>query len=258
MKLVALVTLLGGALAASPAHAATDPVAHAAGATCADYETQAEAQRAADTRDADGDGVYCEDLPCPCAGPGQADEDPPAKSEEPAPRPRRRRVQRISARITDVVDGDTVKIRAYDARRPRYTVRLIGIDTRETVRPEVAVECGGREAKSHLLRAAFTRPQDRDDDGLFDTKGGQGRRATVVTDPSQDTFDRYGRLLAYLTTRQGTELGRRQLAAGWAEVYVYERSFRRYRGYARAARSARSDRRGVHRQCGGDFHRPAR
>lgn len=44
------------------------PAAQAA--TCADYETQAEAQRAADTRDADGDGIYCESLPCPCLKPG--------------------------------------------------------------------------------------------------------------------------------------------------------------------------------------------
>ncbi len=55
---------------------------------CSDYETQAEAQRAADTRDADGDGVYCEDLPCPCAGPSGGGEDRPAKPEDPAPRPR--------------------------------------------------------------------------------------------------------------------------------------------------------------------------
>jgi hypothetical protein len=31
----------------------------AAAATCSDYDTQAEAQRAADTIDADGDGIYC-------------------------------------------------------------------------------------------------------------------------------------------------------------------------------------------------------
>jgi hypothetical protein len=37
-----------------------------ASATCSDYSTQADAQRAKDTRDADGDGVYCESLPCPC------------------------------------------------------------------------------------------------------------------------------------------------------------------------------------------------
>jgi hypothetical protein len=29
-------------------------------ATCAEYPNQAAAQRAADTRDADGDGIYCE------------------------------------------------------------------------------------------------------------------------------------------------------------------------------------------------------
>lgn len=40
-------------------------------ATCADYSNQADAQRAADTRDADGDGIYCESLPCPCLKPGQ-------------------------------------------------------------------------------------------------------------------------------------------------------------------------------------------
>ena len=41
-----------------------------AGATCSDYSNQAEAQRAADTIDADGDGIYCESLSCPCLKPG--------------------------------------------------------------------------------------------------------------------------------------------------------------------------------------------
>jgi hypothetical protein len=36
-------------------------------ATCADYSNQAAAQRARDTRDADGDGIYCESLRCPCS-----------------------------------------------------------------------------------------------------------------------------------------------------------------------------------------------
>ena len=53
-------------------------------ATCADYTTQAEAQRAGDTRDADGDGVLCESLPCPCLGTGNNSPPPPAP---PAPRP---------------------------------------------------------------------------------------------------------------------------------------------------------------------------
>jgi len=41
-----------------PAAEAGGPVAHAA-ATCSDYPNQKAAQEAADTRDADGDGIYC-------------------------------------------------------------------------------------------------------------------------------------------------------------------------------------------------------
>ena len=44
----------------------TAPVARAA-ATCSDYPNQKAAQEAADTRDGDGDGIYCDDLPCPCS-----------------------------------------------------------------------------------------------------------------------------------------------------------------------------------------------
>ena len=51
-----LLATMGG----TPAHAAT----------CGEYANQAEAQHARDTRDADGDGIYCESLPCPCAKPG--------------------------------------------------------------------------------------------------------------------------------------------------------------------------------------------
>jgi hypothetical protein len=54
--LVAMIaSVLGLWPAVSPAEA---PVVHAA-ATCADYPSQAAAQRAADTRDPDSDGIYC-------------------------------------------------------------------------------------------------------------------------------------------------------------------------------------------------------
>jgi hypothetical protein len=57
-----VVLALVGAVNGQPAQAAT----------CADYSNQAAAQHAHDTRDADGDGIYCESLPCPCAKPGDA------------------------------------------------------------------------------------------------------------------------------------------------------------------------------------------
>jgi hypothetical protein len=71
----------------------------ASAATCSDYQTQADAQRAADTRDADGDGIYCESLPCPCStgsgGGGNAPSPAPAPSLK-ATCARPRGVQRIA------------------------------------------------------------------------------------------------------------------------------------------------------------------
>ena len=218
--LIALSAALALAFAAWP------PVASAA--TCSDYSTQAEAQRAADTRDADGDGVYCETLPCPCLGPGEGDDKPADRS------------QRISARVRSVTDGDTLKVRAYNAKRRLYDVRLIGIDT-----PEVygGVECGGREASRKMRRVALSR-------------SGRGKRVVLRTDPTQDTFDRYGRLLAYVATRSGVSLQKRMLRSGWAKVYVYGgRPFQRVRGFRAAERRAREAGRGVWGRCGGDFHR---
>ena len=64
------------ALAILAAWCALSP-AGARAATCADFPNQAAAQRAANTRDADGDGVYCEALPCPCSS-ARAPSKPPA------------------------------------------------------------------------------------------------------------------------------------------------------------------------------------
>jgi hypothetical protein len=61
LALVAMAAWPAGSVATTD-----DPIAHAA-ATCSDYPNQKAAQEAADTRDADGDGIYCEDLPCPCS-----------------------------------------------------------------------------------------------------------------------------------------------------------------------------------------------
>ena len=242
---------------------AAPPVARAA-ATCDDYDNQADAQRAKDTRDADGDGVYCEALPCPCARPGSGGgggggTDEPAPEPRPAPRPKpkpEKRARTYSARITSVVDGDTIKVRLTSGGFE--TVRLIGIDTPETKNPEVPVECGGPEATSNMLSLSFTAPEDGDGDGLLDLEGGDGRRVTLRTDPTQDTRDRYGRLLAYVSTLGGNLLQTAQLAAGWAETDVFDgEPFDRVARFRKAQRSARVASRGVWADCGGNFDRPA-
>ena len=214
--------------------AATPPPARAADRDCADFANQRAAQeyfvsrggpgRDPDHLDSDGDGTACETLPCPCkAGAGGGGG---------------RRGERIRARITHVVDGDTVRVRAHGARRRFYDVRLIGIDTPEKYGGR---ECGSAGASRSMRRMAPV-----------------GRGVLLLADPSQDLYDRYGRLLAYvLARRSGSDLGRAQIARGWAKVYVFERPFRRIHRYRRAARMARGSGRGVWGRCGGDFHHHA-
>jgi hypothetical protein len=85
----------------SAATARDAPTAQVAFATCGDYDNQAEAQRAKDTRDADGDGIFCEDLPCPClppdprAGDGGGDDPPRDDKAGSSSCERPRRVQRL-------------------------------------------------------------------------------------------------------------------------------------------------------------------
>ena len=135
---------------------------------------------------------------------------------------------RDSARVVEVIDGDTIRVLVGGEER---SVRLIGIDTPETRRPGSPVECGGPEATRHLERLAPP-----------------GRAVTLVGDPTQDREDRYGRLLAYVD-----DLAERQLAAGFARVYVYERPFRRLSRFRAAERSARRASRGAWAACGHRF-----
>ncbi len=57
----------------------------ASAAVCSDFPSQAAAQAAANTVDADGDGIYCESLPCPCSTKGGAPPPPPPVAPPPPP-----------------------------------------------------------------------------------------------------------------------------------------------------------------------------
>src|SRR5262245_18351010 len=79
--------------------------------------------------------------------------------------------------ITHVVDGDTIKVKFADGTTD--TVRLIGIDTPETVDPESPVQCFGPEASAKTHQFLTT-----------------GREVWLERDTSDR--DRYDRLLRYV------------------------------------------------------------
>ncbi len=109
-------------------------------------------------------------------------------------------------------------------------MRFIGIDT-----PEVyeTPECGGQEASAAMNR--LLQPGDR---------------VRLVRDRSQGNRDTYERLLRYVIF-EGRDLGQKQVAKGWARVYVYDDPFDRLPAYGRAEDGARAADRGVWGLCGG-------
>jgi micrococcal nuclease len=132
---------------------------------------------------------------------------------------------RLPGTVVRTVDGDTLDVRLAGGRRDR--IRVLGIDAPE-VHPS---ECFHDQATARARSLA------------------EGRRVTLVGDPTQDTRDRYGRLLAYVDL-PGGDLGRQLIAGGFARVYVFDRPFRRLASYRAAQASAQGHRRGLWRACG--------
>lgn len=79
--------------------------------------------------------------------------------------------------VDRVVDGDTIAV-TIDSEQ--VSVRLIGIDTPETVKPNTEVQCFGPEASAFAARQLT------------------GERVILELDDSQGRYDRYDRLLAYV------------------------------------------------------------
>lgn len=154
--------------------------------------------------------ITCESLPCPCGAGGG--------NPTPRPKPTPPRRPGFSGRIVRVTDGDTVVVRSSSGTS--YKTRLIGIDT-----PEVfgGLECGARAASASMKRLAPL-----------------GRRVRVKGDPTQDRRDAFGRLLAYVTVKDGPQLNIAQVRRGHAKVFVFEGNpFCQTGAFRRAAQGAK-------------------
>ena len=131
--------------------------------------------------------------------------------------------------VLDVVDGDTVRV----DYRGGVSVRVIGIDTPETVSPSVPDECGGQAASAAAQQLLA------------------GRSVSMRFDPTQDRSDRYGRPLVYLDIPGVGDFGRAMIRRGLAAEYTYDAAYQRQAGYRDAEGAARSARRGLWGTCGG-------
>lgn len=141
----------------------------------------------------------------------------------PAPPPGR-------AVVTHVVDGDTVEVRI--AGRTE-TVRLLGIDTPETVAPGQPVDCFGPEASER-------------------TKALLPPGTAIDVQRDEEARDRFGRLLGYVTrVEDGLLVNRALVADGYARVLSIEPNTALRGDLAVAQAEARRSGRGLWSACPG-------
>jgi micrococcal nuclease len=110
--------------------------------------------------------------------------------------------------VVKVVDGDTIDIDIPDSKYKTTRIRLIGVDTPETKKPNAPVMYYGPEAyeytRSHTL----------------------GKQVTVFLDTVTQTRDRYGRLLAYIKLPDGAFLNEMLISEGYGYAYTpFKHSF---------------------------------
>lgn len=120
------------------------------------------------------------------------------------------------AKVTRIVDGDTIVVLLNGQKQK---VRLIGIDTPETVHPKKPVEYFGKEASEYTKKNLF------------------GKNVQLAYDWQK--YDRYNRLLAYVWV-DGKLFNLQIIKDGYAHAYLkypfrddYMKTFHEAETYAR-------------------------
>lgn len=99
-------------------------------------------------------------------------------------------------KVTSVVDGDTIKVKLGTKTE---TIRIIGIDTPETVDPRKPVQCYGKEASARMKKLV------------------NGKTVTLQKNPAEER-DKYDRLLRYVFIGS-KDIGASMIQDGYAFSY---------------------------------------
>jgi micrococcal nuclease len=149
-------------------------------------------------------------------------------------------------RVLKVVDGDTIVVESVSRDslqkdfQQKTTIRLIGINTPETVDPRRKVECFGKEASTKAKEM------------LLD------KTVRLEYDDTQDAVDKYGRRLAYVfiqnesfATKQvsnsdiETLFNAYMIEQGYAYEYTYSKPYKYQKEFKDAQKRAETEGRGL-------------
>ena len=103
-------------------------------------------------------------------------------------------------KVVKVSDGDTITV---DMNGKQESVRMIGVDTPETHKPNTPVQCYGQEASDYTHNIL-----------------GSGATVRLEADPTNDNRDRYDRLLRYVYLPDGTLYQKTLVQQGYGFAYT--------------------------------------
>jgi endonuclease YncB( thermonuclease family) len=129
--------------------------------------------------------------------------------------------------ISHFVDGDTI---AVDMNGSVETIRMIGIDTPETHRPNTPVQCYGPEAAAYTERLIGT------------------NKIRLQADPLDTNRDRYGRLLRYVYLPDGRLIESELISNGYAFAYKLF-PFEKKAEFTALENQAKTDKKGLWAAC---------
>ena len=120
----------------------------------------------------------------------------------PTPIPSSQATPRALYPVESVTDGDTIRVTVDGVSEP---IRIIGLDSPELRKPGTPVECMAREATAAAKRLIAS-----------------DWEVALEEDPTQDTRDRYGRLLAHVFLSDGRLFSEEMIRGGLPVHYVYD------------------------------------
>lgn len=136
---------------------------------------------------------------------------------------------RAPAVVAYVLDGDTVQVTTDDGRDVR--VRFLGISAPEVPHPGKSGECYGDLSTLHLRRLLPA-----------------GTHVTLISDPTQDNVDTYGRWLRYVQAA-GRDMGAAQIRSGSAAARDSSNPVSRHSTYSQLEDQARERTAGMWSTC---------
>lgn len=137
--------------------------------------------------------------------------------------------KREAGEVVYVLDGDTVQVNLRNGRE--IGVRFLGISAPEIPHPGKPGECYGQDATRHLKQLLPA-----------------GTRVMLVSDPTQDDVDTYGRWLRYVQA-SGRDVGAAQIRAGSAAARDSSNPVSRHSTYTELEDKARDQGAGMWSAC---------